>query len=275
MNEHASGMDRADRVAPGPDRTITLEGIHNLRDYGGYEARAGTLKRGLLWRSGQHAEATPADLDVIHDLDLRTIIDLRGDTERGQYPCLRHSQFDAIVLFEPGETASGHGRAVHEEFADRVRDEASAHQAMATLYRELPWRPALVGTYRLYFDALAHRDGASLLHCFAGKDRTGLAAALVHRILGVHADDVMDDYLLTNTAGNSEARIAAGAEHLRGSGKTMDDAAFRKLMSVHEDFLDNAFDAIIQRHGTIEAYARDVLGVTPAVTAAMEARLVD
>ncbi|WP_295633647.1 tyrosine-protein phosphatase [Novosphingobium sp.] len=257
------------------DRVVAFTGIHNFRDYGGYAARDGQLKRKVLWRSGHHAEATADDLDKVHALGLSSVIDLRGDSERAGSPCLRHSRFEAKVLFHPGETASAQGKAVHEESAGEVRTAADAHQAMVRLYASMPWRPVLVGTYRLYFGALAGDAGPSLLHCLAGKDRTGLAAALTHHLLGVHADDAMADYLLTNSAGNIEARIDAGARHVRsGFGRDMDMDAVRTLMSVHPEFLDTAFAAIEARHGNIEAYAADMLGVTPDMIAQMKQNLI-
>lgn len=258
------------------ERVVPMEGILNFRDYGGYATRSGILRRGTLWRSGQHSEATPADLGKVHDLGIRTVFDLRGDSERAQNPCLRHEEFDGDVLFNPGETAGSQGEAAHEEAIHDVRTAADAHAAMVRLYESMPWRPVLVGTYMLTFDALADREGPSLLHCLAGKDRTGLGAALLHHLLGVHPDEAMDDYLLTNRAGNMEARIAAGARHVReGFGLRMDEAAIRTLMSVHPAFLETSLDAIRARHGSLEAYAEDVLGVDAAKLDRIEARLVE
>lgn len=257
-------------------RVLGMSGIHNFRDYGGYAARAGRIRSSLLWRSGQHSEATVADLDLVHDLNIATVVDLRGDSERSANPCLRHPDFAGKVLYHPGETASAAGRAAHEEAARNVKTVDDARAAMQSLYQTLPFRPVLVGTYRLYMNALAERQDASLLHCLAGKDRTGVAAALVHHLLGVHPDDIMADYLLTNTAGNAEARIEAGARHVReGFGVAMDDAAVRVLMGVEAPFLETAFATIRERHGTVEAYAAEVLGVTPPVLAAMERNLIE
>ncbi|MFM2371530.1 MAG: hypothetical protein RIS85_1252 [Pseudomonadota bacterium] len=257
-------------------RVIEMAGIHNFRDYGGYAARGGTLRRGLLWRSGQHADATPVDLGTVHDLGIATVIDLRGDSERAANPCLRHAEFAGEVLFHPGETASMRGRAVHEEMAREVRSADDAHKAMLRLYETLPFRPVLVGTFRLFMQALMDRDRPSLLHCLAGKDRTGVAAALVHHLMGVHPDDMVEDYLLTNTAGNAEARIAAGARHVRaGFGIAMDDAPVRVLMGVDAAFLDRAFVTIREKHGSVDAYARDVLGITPEGLAQMERHLIE
>lgn len=257
-------------------RVFALQGIHNFRDYGGYAARAGRLRSGVLWRSGQHNEATEADLASVQALGIATVIDLRGDSERRRNPCLRHPAFAGEVLFHPGETSGAAGRAAHEESAREVRTEDDARKAMIRLYQTIPFRPVLTDTFSLYFKAMAERQGASVLHCLAGKDRTGVAAALLHDLLGVHADDIMADYLLTNTAGNAEARIEAGAAHVRkGFGVSMDDAAVRVLMSVEAAFLETAFTVIHERHGSTQAYAREVLGVTPAMIDAIERNLIE
>lgn len=257
------------------NRVLPLSGIHNFRDYGGYQARGGTLRAGQLWRSGHHFGATADDLDSVHRIGIARVIDLRGDSERAEYPCLRHEQFAGQVVFHPGETASERGGSAHGEAAEGIRTADEARDAMVKLYARLPFRPVLVGTFRLYLQTLAEDHGPSLLHCFAGKDRTGVGAAVVHRLLGVHADDVMADYLLTNTAGNSEARIAAAAVSVRASfGPKMDDAALRTIMSVQPEFLESAFAAMEREHGTFAAYAEAVLGADAALVARLEERLV-
>ncbi|MCW6530511.1 tyrosine-protein phosphatase [Sphingomonas sp. MMSM20] len=256
------------------DRVLNFEGIHNFRDYGGYDTPVGRLRTGLLWRSGQHGAATAADLASLADLRISTVIDLRGDSERALAPCLRHDGFDGLVLFAPGETA-GIELAPHEEAGRGITTAAEARGAMTRLYAAMPYRPILVRSLTLFFEALATRDGASLLHCLAGKDRTGLAAALLHRLLGVHADDVMADYLLTNTAGDPGRRIASAAASIRERyGPQMSDEAIVALMSVEADYLRTAFAAIDERHGGVEAYAAEVLGVDAARRQAIAARLV-
>jgi protein-tyrosine phosphatase len=254
-------------------RIISFSGIHNFRDYGDYAARGGTkVKRAALFRSSQHRDATADDLAKLGSLSIATIIDLRGDYERSTYPCPRPKNFDAAVLFAEGDTA---GNGPHN--SDAVRDLKTAKQAHATmvaLYENMPFRPPLIAVYRLYFAALATRTGPSLLHCLAGKDRTGIAVALLHDMLGVHPDDIMADYLLTNEAGNVEARIAAGAEAVRNSfGPHMEDEAVRTLMSVHPAFLETAFATIRERHESLAAYCTQVLGVTPQTKDAIKAAL--
>lgn len=256
-------------------RVLPFEGIHNFRDYGGYAVAGGArLREGLLYRSGQHGGATAADLDAVATLGLQTVVDLRGNSERRAYPCARPGGFDALVLFADGETA-GRGGAPHVEAARAIVTPDDAIAAMIDLYRFMPFRPNLQIVWRKYFDALEGRDGASLLHCFAGKDRTGVAAALLHILLGVHADDVMADYLLTNSAGNSDARIEAGAKAIRASrGAAISDDAVRILMSVRADYLNAALDAMADAHGSVAGYADAVLRVTPVRVEALGARLI-
>lgn len=254
-------------------RVLPLTGIHNFRDYGGYRtANGGRVVAGQLYRSGQHVGATPDDLVSVAALDLKTVIDLRGNSERASYPCARPTGFDAEVRFFDGET-SGRGGAPHVIVARAIDTPADAHAAMVALYDFMPFRPNLVAIFRLYFDALANREGANLLHCFAGKDRTGVAAALLHHVLGVHDDDIMADYLLTNTAGDVDARVAAGAESIRKNrGAHLDDATVRILMDVDPAYLDAARNAIVARHGSIDGYLADMLGVTPAMRAMISGR---
>lgn len=255
-------------------RVLDFDGIHNFRDYGGYATPAGRLRARALWRSGQHGAATPHDLARLAGLGIATVIDLRGDSERAQTPCQRHDGFDGLVLFTPGETVGGE-LAPHEEAGRGITTAAEARAAMTALYAAMPFRPVLTGSLTLYFAALATRDGASLLHCLAGKDRTGLAVALLHRLLGVHHDDMMADYLLTNIAGDPARRIAGAAGAIRDRyGARMSDEAIVTLMSVEAGYLATALAAIEERYASIDRYAAEVLAVDHARRAALERRLI-
>ena len=179
---------------------LLAEGIHNLRDYGGYGAAdGGRIRTGLLFRSGQHRDASDDDLEMFEGLDIRTIIDLRGLSERSSFPCRRHANFAADVLAFEGETTSS---PPHEGGGD-TRVEMTPQRAfdrMISVYTRMPVNPAMITMFTRYFEALATRDGGSLVHCFAGKDRTGIAAALLMHVLGAHKDDILAEFLRTNDA---------------------------------------------------------------------------
>ncbi|PZQ21068.1 MAG: protein-tyrosine-phosphatase [Sphingopyxis macrogoltabida] len=255
------------------ERVLPLAGIHNFRDYGGYAvADGGRLRGGMLWRSAHHETASDDDLVAIDGLGIDTIVDLRGDDERAMHPCRRSAGFSGRVLFAGGITA---GLAPHLQAAGGAVDAQAARARMIDTYAGMPYRPALVATLRLYLASLAEYDAPSLVHCVAGKDRTGFAVAIVHRLLGVHEDDLMQDYLLTNTAGKIEERIAQGAAHIRQRyGADIKDDAVRALMSVNPAYLDAALATVRRDHGDIPGYAEAVLNLTPAMREAMVDRLV-
>ena len=108
--------------------------------------------------------------------------------------------------------------AFHEEVANRAVDAAAMREEFASRYEDLPFRPHLRQVYADYLDGLAESDGASLVFCTAGKDRTGFIVAVLQTLLGLHPDDVMGEYLLTNAAPDSDAQI----EKLRGQIEDMD-----------------------------------------------------
>jgi protein tyrosine/serine phosphatase len=113
-----------------------------------------------------------------------------------------------------------------------------------------------------YFQALAEAEGPVLIHCAAGKDRTGLLAALTHHLLGVSADDLMADYLLTNEARSLSAwapRFAELIEREYGRRPPMD--AVEAFLRVHPDWLRAAFASIEARAGGLDGYLEEAVGV--------------
>ncbi|MBV7267349.1 tyrosine-protein phosphatase [Erythrobacter ani] len=252
---------------------LPTEAIHNLRDYGGYPVTGGgRVKTDLLFRSGHHAEASESDLALISKLDLQHVVDLRGDSERERHTCRRPAGFAAEVLFFEGETA---GLAPHLEAAEGNIDAKTAHNAMVELYGALPDRTGLNSILRDYFTALASGRGASLVHCAAGKDRTGIAVDLLHHLLGVHPDDAMHDYLLTNHSPRNEERIAHGMALMGGKYGARDEATMRVLMAVDAEFLEAARKSMTDGFGSADAYLEQILGVDAAKRAAIKEQLVD
>ena len=116
------------------NRVLPLAGVHNFRDYGGYVvAGGGRLRTGVLFRSGQHLEATADDLAAVDALGIANIIDLRGDNERLLYPCRRAPGFAAAVLYMPGET-TGAGSAPHVEAAAPQAEAPAASPIVETIF---------------------------------------------------------------------------------------------------------------------------------------------
>lgn len=254
-------------------RLLAFEGVENFRDYGDYPTAVGRrLVRRRLLRSGHHARASDADLVAFAELGVAVVVDLRRASERAAQPSRRPSGFSGRLIESRDEDP---GEAPHIAFL-RSGDltPASVHAFMLDTYRGLPFEPRHVDLFSRYFAALADADGAVLIHCAAGKDRTGLLAALTHHLAGVGEADAMEDYLLTNTAVNLETRgpeVAAVIE--RNFGRRPSEAATRAFLGVEAEYLAAAYQAVRDSHGSLDAYLADVLGVGPELRARIEARL--
>lgn len=244
-------------------RVLTLDRVHNVRDWGGYAGQdGGRVVSGVLWRSAQHDDASDTDLNAIDALNLAHVIDLRGPNERSEELIRRGPAFDATVHAGTVETTglAPHLKAASEASRDGPVTSDAARARMIDSYRGMPNRAGLVAMLRTFLSLLARGDGPVLVHCVAGKDRTGLAVALAHSILGVHRDDIVDDFLLTNSAGNVEKRLIEGTAMLRRRYPNLSDDAARVLMQVDAAYLDAAFATIIEQHGSVDNYAANVLG---------------
>eukprot|EP01034_Spumella_vulgaris_P000581 gene581-766_t len=116
--------------------------------------------------------------------------------------------------------------------------------------------------------------GIVVFHCTAGKDRTGILCALTHHIAGVHHDDIIADYLLTNDEERFARRLPLFAAHVEElTGRRPSDEAMRTTMGVEAEYLDRAFEAMRRENGGLDGYLREALGVDAARRAAVERRI--
>ncbi|MCR9180530.1 MAG: tyrosine-protein phosphatase [Erythrobacteraceae bacterium] len=261
----------AEAQAIGP--FLPTEGIHNLRDYGGYAVPGGArVRTGVLFRSGQHMDATDADLALLDRLDIRTIIDLRGVSERAGFPCRRHPRFAAEVIAHEGETSNS---PPHEGGAGQVdMTPQKARERMLAVYTRMPVNPAMIAMFTRYFAALDTRGGGSLVHCFAGKDRTGIAASLLLHVLGVNHEDVVAEFLRTNDAPTRHVLERQSLPRMEAHYGAIDPEALRNLMGVLPEYIATYFAELTRDHGSIDTYLATRLGVDEARKERLRAKLV-
>jgi len=178
-----------------------MEAIHNFRDFGGYKTLNGTcLKKGLLYRSGDLANATNADLEHLAALGIKTICDLRSAREKTMEPDRFPNPMPFVYLNLPMRPILDyHNRSLGRLFSlmfgrERRKDYvAESHKA----YRE--YATGYLPQLRSLFQCISNPANLPLLlHCSAGKDRTGVVASLIQLLLGVPVELVMEDYLKTN-----------------------------------------------------------------------------
>jgi protein-tyrosine phosphatase len=253
-------------------RLIPLEGVENLRDFGDYGAGLRRLKRGRLYRSAHHANATEADLKALADLGLDVIVDLRRPNERERDPNRRWEGFSATVIENDMGQVGDDPWHLFIKGSDLSADAFRGY--MYDYYRDAPFVDRHIDLYSRYFKALAQAQGAVLIHCAAGKDRTGILAALTHHIAGVSDEDVVADFLLTNNEERFTRRLPTLMEHFTQlAGRTPTEEAARVAMGVEAGYLETAFAAIKAQHGSLDAYLEQVLGVDARTRGAIEANI--
>lgn len=255
------------------DAFLDTQGIHNFRDYGGWKTRGGgTVRTGLLYRSGHHVEATDTDLSAIAPLGIHTVVDLRGQSERSAHPCRRVEGFDGEVVFYEGETTSS---PPHMDIDPDTTASDFARERMLAVYTRMPDNPAMIDMFGRYLNILVEREGASLVHCYAGKDRTGVAATMLLHILGVSEDDQRREFLRTNDSPTFDVLARQSLPGIEARlGRKLDEGAAKDLLGVREEYLDRYLEIAGQRHGSFDGYLERAIGVDDALRDALIARFV-
>jgi protein-tyrosine phosphatase len=257
------------------DRLIEFDRVLNFRDFGGWETTDGAkVTRGKLYRSAAFSDASDSDLKRLDDMSVRFLVDLRRPEERRHEP--NRWPGESCRVFVNDEGAEGVALPPHlVALLQSDLSPASTRAYMMSLYREIPFDPRLINLYRNWF-AEMQEGGAGVIHCAAGKDRTGIGCALTLMALGVDEETVFADYEFTNQAVDLEKRMpkiqARMEERLA---RKLDPEALRPMLGVEVDYLRNALDAINERHGSAEAYTRDVLGIKDAERATLRRQLLD
>ncbi|HEY5300051.1 MAG TPA: tyrosine-protein phosphatase [Acetobacteraceae bacterium] len=244
-------------------RALALQGASNVRDLGGWPREdGGRVRFGHVFRSAALTGLTARDAAALAATGLRTVCDLRGRLEAAEAPSALGGVAGAIMHALPIEPSVG--ASLRDLVATRT---ASGENVMAVMRQayvayalEWPHR------YRAIFALLADEDSAPLLlHCSAGKDRTGFGAALILTALGVPYEAVRQDYLASNLLWRGDAGIAGD----------LPASVAETLLRVHPELLDAAFAAIAGAYGGFARYASVTLEMDAARLARLRARLVE
>lgn len=242
-------------------RLVALDGVHNFRDLGGYPASGGTTRWGVVYRADGLQRLTADDVIALRERGLSMVIDLRTDleiTERGRYPVEQHA-------------VSYHHLPVLDRTwqAEDVPEFDTDHEFLMWAYRDM----LRIGGDKLAaaLGIIATPDATPLVfHCAAGKDRTGLLAALLLSVLGVP-----DDYIAADYAKTEEGMVRMRAWALAQS----PEAAERMATSPQHYFasppavMRTLLAELRQEHGSVIDFVRGI-GVSDVTIAALRDRLV-
>lgn len=240
-------------------RLLPLQGGQNFRDLGGYRTADGrTVRWGVLFRSGSMHFLTIADYGYLEHLGIRTVCDFRSTGERTTEPVSWPAAGAPNVLTDDyiqDLRSSGLTRDAMPATADQARAK------MTRLYPEL--LAQFNGQYRRMFGELLAGHAPLAFNCSAGKDRTGIAAALLLTALGVPRATVIEDYLLTNRYLDPASLMARGApanpaNPLAG----LSPEAARPLLAADPSYIGAALAVVDAHEGGAEGYLRDELGLS-------------
>lgn len=262
----ATGLWTATRVVP-------LEGAANFRDLGGYATADGRHVRwGQIYRSNSLAGLTAADYKVVRSLGVRLVCDLRTDEERVDEPTRWQGPAPEFVN-SPKAALETNMRALFGEgppTAEAVRTNFIA------FYGQTP--KVYAGEYKAMFRRLIDGDAPMLMHCSAGKDRTGVGSALVLSALGVPRATVVADYAMSAVL-LAAAPPRAAPDPKRSASMAMFASlppdVMKMLMGSEPAYIEGALDAINAEYGSVEGYLDKELGVSAADLAALRRRYLE
>lgn len=261
MNDTLNHGAAAPRSANAPERVLRLEGVRNFRDLGGYHTGDGRRVRWRrLFRSASLGSLTPADHATLDRLGLRAVFDLRATDEREKEP--------VRWTGSPGPRLLDHDylldlSALRQVLPRPDADVEAARGAFRALYASLPTR--FVPAYRGLFEALLQGEAPLAFNCSAGKDRTGVGAALLLTALGVPRETLFEDYLLSNEHYRPGPEVAAAMSGRHGDWLlTLRPEMMQVMLQVDASYLEAAFATIERDHGSVEGYLEQALGVDRA-----------
>lgn len=259
-----------------PGERIDIPSLPNLRDVGGYPtAGGGTVRTGVLYRSAGLARMTDEDAAAFAALGVRTVFDLRTDAERAMAPDRVPDGAALVDLDILGDHRAAAPARLQSVFADPstapdLFGEGRAEEALREAYRDLILLPSAREGYRVFFEHLAGGAHPALVHCTAGKDRTGWAVASTLLLAGVSEDDVMADYVTSNRDLLPALAPLFDAFAERGG----DPELIRPVFRVEPEYLELALATVRAEFGSLAGYFREGLGIDDAAQRRVQAALV-
>lgn len=233
-----------------PDREVTLEGAVNFRDLGGYVTTDyRRIKWGRIYRSADISRLTDADMQELERRKIYTVVDFRGEKEAENAPDCLLPGTDYLLL------PAGSGNT--SDLAGFTKGLTSGTEIMKAFYSDIS---TFQEKYRPFFRKLLTLPDTSALvfHCTAGKDRTGIAAALFLYSLEIPMETIFADYVSTNRYREKEnERMIEDMVNEQGIDRQM----AVEIMTANPQYLEAMFNALKKEYGSIDAFLYRGLGI--------------
>lgn len=237
------------------NRFFNTKNIYNLRDIGGYFTQNNEqVKWGKIYRSGDIATPSPEDNEILDSLKIKTVVDFRESMMVMSRPDRLNENINYIALpvnvnnFD----ADVHSKILNGQFlkGDAIIYTQDCYRNIIDKYNE---------QYSKFFDILCDENNYPILfHCGWGKDRTGVAAYFILKVLNVNLKDIEDDYLLSNT-GIDRSTILENAQIYP---ETVQEA-ITMLSTSDISYLKYAISCMRKKHGSVDEYMKEELNLTP------------
>ncbi|WP_284336343.1 tyrosine-protein phosphatase [Comamonas sp. NoAH] len=244
-----------------PARHIALPGTTNFRDLGGYVGHGGrSVRWRTLFRSDHLADLTDEGLRALQGLGVRRSADFRGVQERTTDAYAWEGVQTHALTVEP--TVVQKALALIHAGGSMTAEDSVA--LMQETYRHFVRDNA--AQFAQLFQLLLQEDAPTVIHCTAGKDRTGWAAALILETLGVARTDIERDYLLTNQYYQRPAAMAARAA------QSVPQDILNVLWRVQPEFLASAYEMVERDYGDMPTYLREAMQLDESAQNTLRAR---
>lgn len=253
------------------------KGAPNFRDFGGYATRDGRrVRRGRLFRSQVLSELEDEEVAVLGGLGIRAVCDLRSSDEQARQ--VNRWPADAILESVLPTGVRDVGSMKPSEWLKRLQatrfDPAAATEEMRQVYRRMP--SLYAGRVRALFAYLDRHDaGPVLVHCTAGKDRTGFTCAMVLGALGVPDATILDDYLESAKWFTLDSIRTKMEKYVGGPVPAEALGAMGKLAGVDASYLAASLETIEASHGSVDAWLAAEAGVDAAARERLRGRLLE
>lgn len=248
--------------------------ITNFRDIGGIKNKEGKqVKKNVFLRSGELSNLTKDDEQRLEaNYRLGKIIDLRSEAEVEERPDMSVPKAEYIHI-DILEDIQDEGASI-EDFVKIGSPEKSASY-MEKLYADIALNTTSQKGYNKFFEEILalQKQESILFHCFAGKDRTGIAALLVLETLGVPREAIYADYLLTNELRKKEnAQILEQAKKVQLEAANLE--ALHVALNVDSSYLDNFYQTVEAQYGDISTYLKQAIGIDKGMKETLNHRFV-
>ena len=237
-------------------RLLPMDGAHNTRELGGYTTTDGqTVKWGMLFRSDKLSDISDIDKEYLQNLGIKRIVDFRSEDEKSEDP---DKIPEGINYVEMPIRVDG---AMRTKIEAVLRGETDREVKSFLIDANKEFVTSYTDVYEGFLRALIDNGSPTLFHCTAGKDRAGFAAAITLIALGVSKEDVVADYMKTNTYTAERIEEVLGQIELMSLYQT-DAEVLRPLLGVEQEYIETAFKTAEDKYGSLENFIREGLNIS-------------